>query len=160
MSSRGFSARPGRRVLSLTANKFTTPWSRRQAVKQRRNRQRELKLEARRDRAFTAVAASDPPHMEWILGEFTQCTPKPLPSLTVKAEIMGKSLQALGSKSPDVLNNSNKLSVFADTCCQTCTAGPDLIAALGCPESALAPTSHSIKGIADSKVPILSLIHI
>ena len=96
--------------------------------------------------------------MEWILGEFTQCSPKPLPSLTVKAEIMGKSLQALGSKSPDVLNNSTKLSVFADTCCQTCTAGPDLIAALGCPETALAPTSHSIKGIADSKVPILGTI--
>ena len=96
--------------------------------------------------------------MEWILGDFTECTPRPLPSLAVKVEIMGNSLKALGSKSPVILQKTAKLPVYADSCCQTCTAGPDLIATLGCPESALAPTSHSINGITDSKVRILGTL--
>ena len=113
-------------------------------------RQRELW----KDKCFTAAATSNPPpsHMEWISGEFRECAPMPLPSLTVKAEIMGESLNALGGKSR--VQKSSKLSVYADSCCQTCTAGPDLIATLGCLETVLAPTRHSINGIAESKVRI------
>ena len=119
-------------------------------MKQKRMRQREHW----RDKCFTAAATSNPPppHMEWISGEFRECAPMPLPSLTVKAEIMGESLNALGRKSR--VQKSSKLSVYADSCCQTCTAGPDLIATLGCLETVLAPTRHSINGIAESKVRI------
>ena len=81
-----------------------------------------------------------PPHMEWISGEFRECAPMPLPSLTVKADIMGESLKALGGESRVI--KSSKLSAYADSCCQTCTAGPDMIATLGCPETVLAPTRH------------------
>ena len=95
--------------------------------------------------------------MEWISGNFKECTPKPLPSLIVKAEIMEESLKALGGKTTTNQKN-NKLTVYADSCCQTCTAGPDLIAALGCPETALAPTSHSINGITEAKVQILGTL--
>ena len=96
--------------------------------------------------------------MEWLEDDFKMCPPKPLPSLKVKAEIMVESLRALGSKAPNILRNKTNLSVFADSCCQTCTAGPGLIASLGCPETALAPTTHAINGIADSKVNILGSI--
>ena len=84
------------------------------------------------------------------------CT-QTLPSLIVKAEIMKESLKALGGK-PTTNQKNNKLTVYADSCCPTCTAGPDLIAALGCPETVLAPTSHSINGITESKVQILGTL--
>ena len=118
-------------------------------MKQKRMRQREHW----RDKCFTAAATSNPPppHMEWISGEFRECAPMLLPSLTVKAEIMGESLKALGGKSRGK-QKSSKLSVYADSCCQTCPAGPDFLATLGCPETVLAPTRHSINGIAESKV--------
>lgn len=70
---------------------------------------------------------------------------------------MEESLKALGGKTT-TNQKSNKLTVYADSCCQTCTAGPDLIAALGCPETALAPTSHSINGITEAKVQILGTL--
>ena len=116
----GFSSRPRRGVLSLVASKFSTPGFRRQAIKHRRMRQREH----RKDKCFTAAAAASTPHMEWISGNFKECAPKPLPSLIVKAEIMEESLKALGGK-PTTNQKNNKLTVYADSCCQTCTAGPD-----------------------------------
>lgn len=46
------------------------------------------------------------------------------------------------------------VTAYADSCCQTCTAGTDLLEQIGVPESYLVPTRHRIVGITNSALDI------
>ena len=110
------------------------------------------------DKAFAATVLKRYPHMEWDGTEFTPDTPAPSPRLDVKVTLMPAAYKKLGiewSGSRKTLHRSHQVNALADSGCQTCTAGEDLLKDIGCPESYLVPTSHRIMGITAASLGIV-----
>ena len=98
---------------------------RQQSIRQAKWKQRSAKC---RTAAAASVITKEVPHMEWSGDSFKPCSPKPLPSLQISAEILHRSHTQFGiSQPPASVSNPVKLSAFADSCCQTCTAGEEFL---------------------------------
>ena len=95
------------------------------------------------------------PHMEWNkdTNMFNPKRPRPLPEIKVKVKLDEISHQHLGTQVPSG-NTWNYTNAIADTGCQTCTAGMDLLVKLNCTQSTLVQTRHRIIGITDTDLDI------
>ena len=101
------------------------------------------------------------PHMEWDGAAFSPTKPKPPPTLNVNVTTMLEAHKKCGvhwKGSRKGAFQSHSVEAYADTCCQTCTAGVDFINLIGCPESYLVPTSHRIIGITASSLNIIGSV--
>ena len=117
------------------------------------------------DKSFAAALLSSSnrkhAHMEWDGVEFVPTKPEPSPRLTVNASIMHASHKKLGVdwKGSRVGSYDPKeLDGIADTGCQTCTGGTDILRDLKCPSTYLIPTSHRIMGINASKLGLVGAL--
>ena len=120
------------------------------------------------ERAFAANmirnARKGQPHLIWNGTQFTPGRPAPSPKLKVKISLMHTAHERFGcrwkgSRVGYALPKS--FDTTADTGCQTCTAGTDVIRHL-CPVEYLVPTRHRIVGITESSLRIIgmALLHI
>ena len=97
--------------------------------------------------------------MEWSEQSFRPRSPKPLPNLSVKIEIMRAAHSQFGTEiGPNEAAESCKIRAYADSCCQTCTAGTDFLSSINFPPKALIQTTHKIIGITDTKLGIIGAI--
>ena len=129
---------------------------RQQSIRQAKWKQRSAKC---RTAAAASVITKEVPHMEWSGDSFKPCSPKPLPSLQISAEILHRSHTQFGiSQPPASVSNPVKLSAFADSCCQTCTAGEEFLNQLKYPSNSLIPTSHRIVGITDDSLGVMGAV--
>ena len=143
------------------------------AAKKARQRKRRASTRAKSQRK--AIASADKsfgaavsvaerksyPHMEWDGSAFSPTKPKPPPTLNVNVTMMLEAHKKCGvhwKGSRKGAFQSHSVQTYADTCCQTCTAGVDFINQIGCPESYLVPTSHRIIGITASSLNIIGSV--
>ena len=127
----GFSEKPRRPKFHVTANSRF----RQQTIRQAKWKQRNAKC---RTATAASVFTKEVPHMEWSGNSFKPCSPKPLPTLQISAEILHRSHTQFGiSQPPASVSNPVKLSAFADSCCQTCTAGKKFLNQLKYPSNSL-----------------------
>ena len=59
---------------------------------------------------------------------------------------------------PNEAAESCKIRAYADSCCQTCTAGTDFLSSINFPPKALIQTTHKIIGITVTKLGIIGAI--
>ena len=98
-----------------------------------------------------------PPHCEWDGTDFVPTRPKPSPKVDVNVSVMHSAHNKFGvhwKGSRRGTFASHTISAFADSCCQTCTAGTDVLEQIGIPESYTVPTKHRIVGITNSSLDI------
>ncbi len=145
------------------------------AKKERQRKRRAATLEQKRlsderfeDRYFAATlrhdlkrgqlnAPSPPPHCEWDGTDFVPTRPKPSPKLDVNITVMHAAHEKFGvrwSGSRKGIYKPRVAEAVADSGCQTCSAGIDVLEKIGCPLEYLVPTSHRIVGITDSLLDI------
>ena len=112
-----------------------------------------------------ALALTEPyPHLQWqrSVHMFKPQTPAPITKLMVKVslledshkELTGTRLREARVWAPDNVS----IEATADTGCQTCTAGKDVITALGCTPDHLVRTRHRIVGITDTSLKVLGAL--
>ena len=104
------------------------------------------------------------PHLVWNGTTFTPGKPAPPPRMTVSLTVMHAAHERFGCRwkgSRVGYARPKSFKTIADTGCQTCTAGVDIIRQL-CPDAYLVPTRHRIVGITDSSLRIvgMALLHI
>ncbi len=132
--------------------------------RKRRAKQREKKRrkeEESYDRHFAhamKIAVSKGiPHCEWNGTDFVPTRPKPPPRVDVAISMMHGAHHKLGIRwrgSRRGAYRRHAKSAVADSGCQTCSAGLDVLEEIGCPLEYLIPTSHRIVGITDSLLDI------
>ena len=117
------------------------------------------------DKAFAAALISSSnkrhSHMEWNGSDFIPTKPEPSPKLSVKATIMHTAHKKLGvdwKGSRLGCYSPKNIDSIADTGCQTCTGGEDILANLKCPSTYLVPTSHRIMGINASNLGLVGAV--
>ncbi len=140
--------------------------------KARQRKRRALALAKRRrreeeseDKCFAAALSHDlknsqlgtlpPPHCEWNGTEFVPRRPKPSPKVEVNVAIMHVAHRKFGIQwkgSRRGAHKSRRTKAVADSGCQTCSAGTDVLEQIGCPIGYLVPTSHRIIGITDDSL--------
>ena len=101
------------------------------------------------------------PHMEWDGARFVPTKPRPSPRVEVNATLMLTAHEKFGMTwkgSRRGVYRSNPVEAVADTGCQTCVAGIDLLEKIGCPEDFLVPTRHSIVGITTASCDIVGSV--
>ena len=97
------------------------------------------------------------PHCEWNGTEFSPTRPKPSPRIDVNVSVMHAAHKRFGinwTGSHKGIHKPLMVEVVADSGCQTCSAGIDVLQRIGCPESYLVPTNHRIAGITNSLLDI------
>ena len=115
------------------------------------------------DKAYAASIVEErrkgQPHLVWSGDNFTPRSPAPPPKLDIAVTVMHGAHEKFGAKwkGSRVGSTQNKLvTAVADTGCQTCTAGVDVIKNL-CAEEYLIPTKHKIVGITDASLSIAGI---
>ena len=99
------------------------------------------------------------PHMEWENDRFVPKKPAPSPYVSVKVSVMHESHKKLGVKLRGRRKEcSRNIQALADSGCQTCTAGKELLDILDIPESFLVPTTHRIMGITKDSLGIIGAL--
>ena len=101
------------------------------------------------------------PHMEWDGANFVPTKPRASPTVEVKTTLMVSAHGKFGVKwrgSRKGVYQSKRVDVVADSGCQTCIAGTDLLERIGCPEDFLVPTRHSIVGITRDSCDIVGSV--
>ena len=99
------------------------------------------------------------PHLEWENGRFVPKKPAPSPFVSVSVSVMHEAHKQVGVKFTGRINESSRnIRALADSGCQTCTAGKELLDILDCPESFLVPTSHRIMGITKDSLGIIGAL--
>ena len=131
--------------------------------------QKECRKQVRaEEKAFAANmirhAREAQPHLVWNGTTFTPGKPAPPPRMTVSLTVMHAAHERFGCRwkgSRVGYARPKSFKTIADTGCQTCTAGVDIIRQL-CPDAYLVPTRHRIVGITDSSLRIvgMALLHI
>ena len=129
-------APPSREVARQTVARAT---KKAKDAKSQLQAERKSVISADKDFARSCSSKSAPrqPHLEWISGEFAPSRPAPAPSLAVKATVMQAAHEKLGIKlkgSRKGVHDARVIQTIADTGCQTCTAGPELLEELRCPD--------------------------
>ena len=102
-----------------------------------------------------------PPHCEWDGSEFVPKRPKPSPQVEVNVTVMHAAHKKFGvqwRRSHKGIHKPRKADAVADSGCQTCSAGTDVLNNIGCPVEYLVPTSHQIVGITDSLLDITGAV--
>ena len=132
----------------------------------RRKRERESKrqkeeraTEKSREKEFAALCAkAELPHLQWRNNEFEATPPAPSPIVKADITIMHAAHQKLGKRwsgSRIGIFEATNIAAVADTGCQTCTAGPELLKAIRCPEEYLIPCRHRIMGITNTSLGVI-----
>ena len=96
-------------------------------------------------------------HCEWDGTGFIPTRPKPSPKIDVNVSMMHAAHKKFGvcwRGSHKGIFKPKTVEAVADSGCQTCSAGIDVLQQIGCPESYLVPTSHQTVGITDSFLDI------
>ena len=139
-------------------------------IRQRQRREVEREKKARRqiaseDKAFASYASKSisnaQPHLQWQVDRFVPMAPAPSPRINIEVSIMHSAHEKLGRQwkgSRQGIFNSNTLSAIADTGCQTCTIGAELLPIIKCPTTYLIPTKHRIIGITDTSLGIIGAV--
>ena len=95
--------------------------------------------------------------MEWRNGSFTPQRPESPPKITVVIEIIKQTHERFGKRTPLFLKPAT-VDAIADSGCQTCTAGPEILSTLKCPRNYLVASKHRIVGITDSHLDIIGTL--
>lgn len=101
------------------------------------------------------------PHLAWADTEFLPRAPKPPPKLHVEATVMHAAHKRFGRDwkgSRKGTSDPTDVEAIADTGCQTCTAGTNVVEKLGCPKTYLVPTKHRIMGITETSLAIQGVV--
>ena len=101
------------------------------------------------------------PHMEWNGTDFAPKRPAPSPRIDIQVSIMHAAHERFGVKwkgSRKGIHKPHTVRTLADSGCQTCTAGIDILEEIGCPLPYLVPTSHRIMGITKSSLDIIGSV--
>ena len=101
------------------------------------------------------------PHLQWKDGDFKAISPAAPPKLDVNVSIMHTAHKKFGlvwNGSRKCAFNTHNIQAIADTGCQTCTIGKEILQVLHCPENYMVPTSHRIVGITASSLGIIGAI--
>ena len=122
-----------------------------------------MKEERKQCREFSGALAAtarhgDVPYLQWNGTEFKPKTPSKQPTVQVEVTVMHESHRIFGKRwkgSRKGIHNPTEISTVADTGCQTCTAGPELLKEIKCPTKYLIPTRHRILGITDTSLGIM-----
>lgn len=95
--------------------------------------------------------------MEWHNDSFNPSQPEPPPKIPVTISILQKTHKRFGKG--DIQLATNALTdAIADSGCQTCTAGPEILTKLRCPHHYLVKTRHKIIGITDTPLHIIGTL--
>ena len=111
--------------------------------------------------AATSNSATKCSHLQWKDGAFMPTSPDPPPRLHTTASIMHNAHKKLGltwKGSRKGAFDDHTLEAIADTGCQTCTAGKDILSKLCCPDNFMIPTSHKIVGITSASLGIVGAV--
>ena len=95
--------------------------------------------------------------MEWKEQSFSPQRPEPPPNVHVKVDIIRQTHERFGKTTPLSLKQGATQAV-ADSGCQTCTAGPEILSLLNCPKSYLISTRHKTIGITGSPLEIMGAL--
>ena len=94
-------------------------------------------------------------HMEWNGDRFAPQRLSGSSKLAVTVNVMFNEHSQLGTELTDNHYTTHIVEAIADSGCQTCTAGVDLLQKIRYPESCLLPTRHQIIGITNSQLEII-----
>jgi hypothetical protein len=99
------------------------------------------------------------PHLQWQaeMGAFAPRAPTATPKVVVQVTILDDAHKSLGGLQYAEESRSAKsciMEAIADTGCQTCTAGQDMLVKLGCKPDLLVKTRHRIVGITDASLTV------
>ena len=120
---------------------------------------------AEQDRSYAMTIEKErgkgPPPLKWQGSEFRPDPPQLPPKMKVKVNVMHAEHERYARR----WKGSHKgradpiiVEAVADTGCQTCTAGRDIVEKLCCPTSYLVPTRHRIVGITDTSLAIAGVL--
>ena len=101
------------------------------------------------------------PHLDWQTGSFSAIPPSPLPIVRINITTMHATHERLGKRwkgNRRGIFDPTETEAIADTGCQTCTAGLEILELLNCPESYLVPSSHKIVGITHTSLGIVGTL--
>ena len=101
------------------------------------------------------------PHLQLYQGQYVPRAPAPSPMLTVDINVMHDAHKSLGKcwqGSRKGIFDATTVDAIADTGCQTCTAGIDILESLSCPQRYLIHSNHKIVGITEDSLQIVGAI--
>ena len=84
--------------------------------------------------------------------------PAKSPVLSVEIRVITEAHEELGSKLSNVTIRHQTREALADTGCQTCTAGTDVLTALKCPRDYLISTKHRINAITCTSLDVIGAV--
>ena len=104
------------------------------------------------------VGLKKQPHLVWNGSDFAPGRPAPPPKLKIDVTLMRAAHRKFGCRWKEKGWKQSPLMIdaVADTGCQTCTAGTDIIKQL-CPLEYLVPTRHKIVGITDTSLSVVGM---
>ena len=98
------------------------------------------------------------PHLQWCEERqgFHPKRPAPPPQMMVDVKILSEVHEMYHDICKDAIPTSTtRVGALADTGCQTCTAGTDLLKELKIDAKVLVPSCHRIVGITDTSLELL-----
>ena len=95
--------------------------------------------------------------MEWHKNSFNPSRPEPPPVVPVTINVIQKTHKRFGKEDLPLAFNVDT-NAIADSGCQTCTAGPEILTKLRCPNQYLVKTKHKIIGITDTPLHIMGTL--
>jgi len=101
------------------------------------------------------------PHLQWSekKQEFEAKRPALPPKMKVDIKILTNVHEMYHEFNKDHISNKTvQVEALADTGCQTCTAGTDLLKQLKIDASVLVPSCHRIVGITDTSLDLLGAL--
>ena len=98
-----------------------------------------------------------PSHMEWKDNSFTPSRPEEPPKVNVHIQVIHETHKRFGRKDQPPTTDT-WIGAVADSGCQTCTAGPELLQQLRCPYAYLVKTRHKIVGITEAPLQIMGTL--
>ena len=101
--------------------------------------------------------SATPPHMEWKSRSFSPRCPEAPPKVTISVKIIEQTHERFGRQTPPSLRRG-VVQAVADSGCQTCTAGPEILSTLNCPNNYLITTKHRTAGITGSRLEIIGAL--
>ena len=100
------------------------------------------------------------PHLQWSddRGRFEPSSPAAPPTVFISLEILQEAHQKYGTPINTPAKKYHDVEALADTGCQTCTAGMNLLTHMKIPPAYLIPTKHRITGITDTSLKIIGAL--
>ena len=95
--------------------------------------------------------------MEWKDDSFAPTRPESPPKIGISIKVLEQTHEQFGKKDGPIISDLRTEAV-ADSGCQTCTAGPELLNKLKCSYAYLVKTKHKIVGITHAPLDILGTL--